>query len=341
MAYNISSSTAESVLKDSYTMNINPPPGLTRPTQYQSLNQYQPVRQSPYQSHHQSPHQLPHQLPYQLPYQLPHQLSHQLPNQTYYHQPIKPTIQVSELENQFVNTNKPMIYVPPNVPIPGSVANVSDSLLYPPVNEKPQIEKTPVEPTSKEPTQFEKELIEVLVNFKTKIDSFDQFKTNVETQIGAINDRINKLTDLVITLHTEIIKIDANVNKEENKTIDRVIEVSKGDGKSTIPSEELIEEVYMLLSNETKPMLLNTMRSKLPKKVLPEAGLRGFFKQLIDNIPGIKKIIEKRVDSIGEIREEYLYYIYDNENKIEGFNKICKSGKPCKLSKKGECSFYK
>jgi hypothetical protein len=88
-------------------------------------------------------------------------------------------------------------------------------------------------------------------------------------------------------------------------------------------------------------MLLNTIRSKLPKKVLPPAKLRGVFKQLIDNVPGIKKIIEKRVDSIGDIREENLYYIYDNENKIEGFNKICKSGKPCKLNKKGECSFCK
>jgi hypothetical protein len=85
-------------------------------------------------------------------------------------------------------------------------------------------------------------------------------------------------------------------------------------------------------------MMLNTMRSKLPKNVLPPAKLRGVFKQLIDNIPGIKKVIEKRVDSIGEVRDEYLYYIYDNEKNIEGFNKICKFGKPCKLNKKGKCS---
>jgi hypothetical protein len=88
-------------------------------------------------------------------------------------------------------------------------------------------------------------------------------------------------------------------------------------------------------------MLLNTIRSKLPQKVLPPAKLRGVFKQLIDNIPGIKKVIEKRVDSIGEIRDEYLYYIYDNEKNIEGFSKICKSGKPCKLNKNGKCSICK
>jgi hypothetical protein len=275
MAYNISSNTAESVLKDSYMININQQPGLTLQSQYQYQN---------------------------------------------YYQQINPTNQVLELENQYINTNKPTVYVP----VPGSTKDVS----YPSEN------------ITNERTQFEKELIEVLVNFKIKIDNFDQFKNNVENQIVIINDRLNKLTDLVMNIQSDLITINTNLIKEEIKEIKEIKEV-KTKKSDTNPSEELIEEVYILLSDETKPMLLNTIRSKLPKKVLPPAGLRGIFKQLIDNIPGIKKVIEKRVDSIGEIRDEYLYYIYDNENKIEGFNKICKSGKPCKLDKKGVCSICK
>lgn len=280
MAYNISSSTAESVLKDSYMMNINRPPGLSFQPQYQN-----------------------------------------------YYQQLKPTHQMSELENQFVNTNKSTVYVP----VPGSTKD----LLYPPMPVNPKSENI-----TNERTQFEKELIEVLINFKTKIDDFNQFKNNVENQIVTINDKINKLTDLVMNIHSDLIAINTNLIKEEIKETNEIKEI-KTKKSDTNPSEELIEEVYILLSDETKPMLLNTIRSKLPKKVLPPAGLRGIFKQLIDNIPGIKKVIEKRVDSIGEIRDEYLYYIYDNENKIEGFDKICKSGKPCKLNKKGVCSICK
>jgi hypothetical protein len=283
MAYNIPSSIAESVLKDSYMMNFSPPPGLTQ----QHQNYYQ---QSAFQT-------------------------------------MKPSIQVSELENQYINVNKPKIHVP----VPGSTAN-----LY---TQQPSVSKNPdIENILKEQNQFKKELIDVLVNFKSRLDSFDQFKSNIENQIGTINDRLDKLTDLVMILHTDFIKLD--VNKEEITT-DQITETVKVSKTSTQPSDELIEEVYILLSDETKPMLLNTIRSKLPKKVLPPSGLRGVFKQLIDNVPGIKKVIEKRVDSIGEVRDEYLYYIYDNEKNIEGFNKICKSGKQCKLNKKGECSICK
>lgn len=270
MAYNISSSTAESVLKDSYMMNISPPPGLTQ----------QPQPPSQYQN--------------------------------YYQQPLKPTIQMTELENQFVNTNKLNVYVP----VPGSTRN----LLYPSIPDKP-----PTENITNERTQFEKELIGVLINFKTKIDDFDQFKNNVQNQIGIMNDRLNKLTDLVINIHSGLIAINTNLIKEEIKEnteeIKEKIKENKQEIKNkksdTSPSKELIEEVYILLSDKSKPMLLNTLRSKLSKKVLPPTGLKGIFRRLIDNIPGIKKVIEKRVDSIGNIIYEYLYYIHDNENKIK------------------------
>jgi uncharacterized protein YjgD (DUF1641 family) len=105
-------------------------------------------------------------------------------------------------------------------------------------------------------------------------------------------------------------------NKEENKK-----EIKKS---HAIPSKELIDEVYTLLSDKTKPMLLNTLRSKLSKKVLPSVNLKGNFKKLIDNIPGTKKIIEKRIDIIGNTIYEYLYYICDEEKKIKNFDTICK-----------------
>jgi hypothetical protein len=280
MSYNISSSTAESVLKDSNMMNISPPPGLTQ----------QPLYQSQYQN--------------------------------YYQQPLKPIIQMTELENQYVNTNKPNVYVP----VPGSTRN----LLYPSTPLNSQSENI-----TNERTQFEKELIGVLTTFKTKIDNFDQFKNNVENQLGILNNRLNKLTEFVMSIHSDLITINTNLIKKEMKEemketikeeIKEEIKENKEEIKKShaIPSKELIEEVYTLLSDKTKPMLLNTLRSKLSKKVLPSVNLKGNFKKLIDNIPGTKKIIEKRIDIIGNTIYEYLYYICDEEKKIKNFDKICK-----------------
>jgi len=280
MSYNISSSTAESVLKDSYMMNISPPPGLTQ----------QPLYQSQYQN--------------------------------YYQQSLKPIIQMTELENQYVNTNKPNVYVP----VPGSTKN----LLYPstPVNSQS-------ENITNERTLFEKELIGVLTTFKTKIDNFDQFKNNVENQLGILNNRLNKLSEFVMSIHSDLITINTNLIKKEMKEVikeeikenkEEIKEENKKEIKKShaIPSKELIDEVYTLLSDKTKPMLLNTLRSKLSKKVLPSVNLKGNFKKLIDNIPGTKKIIEKRIDIIGNTIYEYLYYICDEEKKIKNFDTICK-----------------
>jgi hypothetical protein len=210
-------------------------------------------------------------------------------------QPEYQTYYQPKLENQYINVNKPNIHVP----VPGSSANLYTPQSF--VSNNLEIENV-----LKEHNQFKKELIEVLVSFKTRLDSFDQFKINIENQIGIINNRLDTLTDLVMTLHTDFNKLD--VNKEEIST-DQISKTVKGSKTLKQPSDQLIKEVYILLSDKTEPMLLNTMRSKLPKNVLPPAKLRGVLKHLIDSIPGLKKVIETSVNNIGGVRDEYLYYV--------------------------------